>query len=359
MIIWASLCLLCTLATVLTFLVDTARFKYPERPVIFLAACYTIYSLAYVIRAATGPSMISCQHANTLHGQEQFIIQEGLESTWCIVVFLILYFFGMASALWWVILTLTWFLAAGRKWSHEAIEAHSSYFHLVAWALPAIKTIVILVMRRVDGDELTGMCYVGNYDDIALLAFVITPLLIYLAIGTCFILAGFIALFRIRRNLRGDGANLRKFEKLMAKIGVFSILYTVPATCVIACNIYEKMNMHKWREQAMNRQCDVTGEHDVNSGDCPLPGSLPTVELFMLKIFMSLVVGITTGMWIWSSKTFASWDNLCKRTKNRKPQGGVSYPHHPNPQYPDPRKQIQYQKCGTTPVPPKSVVSRV
>jgi hypothetical protein len=61
-----------------------------------------------------------------------------------------------------VILTVTWFLAAGRKWGQEAIEALSSYFHLAAWAIPAIQTIVILTMRRVDGDELTGMCYVGN-----------------------------------------------------------------------------------------------------------------------------------------------------------------------------------------------------
>lgn len=39
------------------------------------------------------------------------------------------------------------------------------------------------------------------------------------------------------------------------------------------------------------------------STDCTLEQSIPSVEIFMLKIFMSLVVGITSGMWIWSSKT--------------------------------------------------------
>lgn len=42
-----------------------------------------------------------------------FHMQEGLSNTGCAIVFLLLYFFGMASSLWWIILTLTWFLAAG------------------------------------------------------------------------------------------------------------------------------------------------------------------------------------------------------------------------------------------------------
>ncbi|KAL6088847.1 hypothetical protein STEG23_000708 [Scotinomys teguina] len=49
-----------------------------------------------------------------------------------------------------VILSLTWFLAAGMKWGHEAIEANSQ-FHLAAWAVPAVKTITILAMGQVDG----------------------------------------------------------------------------------------------------------------------------------------------------------------------------------------------------------------
>jgi DNA-binding response OmpR family regulator len=34
---------------------------------------------------------------------------------------------------------------------HEAIEANSQYFHLAAWAVPAIKTITILAMGKVEG----------------------------------------------------------------------------------------------------------------------------------------------------------------------------------------------------------------
>lgn len=318
-IVWASLCCLSTSITVLTFVIDTTRFKYPERPIIFLSMCYSIYSMAYMIRAITGPSAISCDRGRD--GTE-FLIQEGLESTWCIIVFLILYFFGMAGSLWWVILTLTWFLAAGRKWGQEAIEAFSSYFHLAAWAIPAIKTIIILTMRRVDGDELTGMCYVGNQDISALTGFVLAPLLVYLIIGTMFILAGFTALFRIRNDLKHEGTNIRKLEKLMAKIGIFSVLYTVPATCVIGCHFYERMNYQRWRNIAMATDCRVTGD---DKKDCTLDQSIPTVEVYMLKIFMSLIVGITSGMWIWSSKTVSSWKKCC--CSNRFTRGKSNSPN--------------------------------
>ena len=320
MIVWSALCFVSTSMTVLTFLADTSRFKYPERPIIFLSLCYAVYSIAYMIRAIVGPSAISC---DTAPNGERFIIQEGLQSTWCIIVFLVLYFFGMASCIWWVVLTLTWYLAAGRKWGQEAIETLSSYFHLAAWAVPAIKTIVVLTLRRVDGDELTGLCYVGNQDQLSLIAFVLVPLCLYLFIGTVFILSGFVAMFRIRKDLQQDGANIRKLEKLMAKIGIFSVLYTVPASCVIGCYFYELLNFESWQINAKNKPCRT-----LNSGElqCTLSQSIPTVEVFMLKIFMLLVVGITSGMWIWSSKTVTSWRNVVSKPFSR---NTVTQYHHP------------------------------
>lgn len=43
----------------------------------------------------------------------------------------------------------------------------------------------------------------------------------------------------------------------------------------------------------------------------------------MLKIFMSLVVGITSGMWIWSSKTVRMWKRW-RRVEGRKWKKGIN-----------------------------------
>ena len=291
MSVWAGLCFVSTLFTVLTFLIDASRFRYPERPIVVLALCYNIISIGYIVRLIAGRDAIACDTDS--QSGIRMLIQEGLDNTDCAIVFLLLYFFGTASSIWWVVLTLTWFLSAGLKWGHEAIQRHSSYFHLAAWAIPAVKTIVILVMRNVDADELISMCFVGNQSSETLMAFVIAPHIVYLAIGTSFLIAGFIALFRIRKHVRQDGLKTDKLEVLMVRIGIFSVLYTVPATCVIACYVYEYVNRQGWH----------------------LPGTdnHPSMVIFMLKIFMSLVVGITSGMWIWSSKTINSWRNFLSR----------------------------------------------
>lgn len=300
MSIWAGLCFVSTLFTVLTFLIDSQRFRYPERPIIFLSMCFHIYSIAFIVRLIAGRQSIACDGDS--QSEDTILIQEGLENTDCAIVFLLLYFFGTASSLWWVVLTLTWFLSAGLKWGHEAIQLHSSYFHLAAWAVPAIKTIVILVMRDVDADELTGICFVGNQNNQTLLGFAIAPLLVYLLLGISFLIAGFVSLFRIRKQVRSDGVKTDKLEVLMVRIGIFSVLYTVPATCVIACLFYEYANRDSWYFKGFSNS--------------------PKIEIFMLKIFMSLVVGITSGMWIWSTKTINSWKNfagkLCFRKRERK-----------------------------------------
>eukprot|EP00058_Branchiostoma_floridae_P013567 XP_002599055.1 hypothetical protein BRAFLDRAFT_122955 [Branchiostoma floridae] len=283
--IWSVVCVISTSVVILTFMIDSRRFRYPERPIIFMAVCYFFYSIGFILRLGLGRETISCD----MDRGEPYLIQEGLESTGCTIVFLILYFFGMASSLWWVILTMTWFLAAGLKWGQEAIEAHSSYFHLAAWAVPAVKTIVVLTLRRVDGDELTGLCYVGNQDQTALTWFVLAPLFTYLLLGTCFILAGFVNLFRIRKVMRHGGNSTERLEKLMSRIGIFSVFYTVPATCVVACYFYEQQNMSTWTTTAQEIPCNNN------------------------IAFLLLVGCFGTSLWICSNKTMESWQNFCNR----------------------------------------------
>lgn len=331
MSIWAGLCFVSTLFTVLTFLIDSQRFRYPERPMIFLAMCYNIYSIAYVVRLIAGRDSIACDTDSP--SKTRILIQEGLENTDCAIVFLLLYFFGTASSLWWVVLTLTWFLSAGLKWGHEAIQLHSSYFHLAAWAVPAIKTIIILVMRDVDADELTGVCHVGNQSTETLMGFAVVPLLVYLLLGTSFLVAGFVSLFKIRRQVRNDGVKTDKLEVLMVRIGIFSVLYTVPATCVIGCQLYEYTNRDKWYHG---------GYQDS-----------PSMVIFMLKVFMSLVVGITSGMWIWSAKTVNSWRNFAQRLSfsrnERKNKYEYSVPVHQYQQIPlKPNRTCRMEKSKRT-----------
>nr|NVI73928.1 frizzled 2 [Cucujiformia] len=241
-----------------------------------ILACYCLVAIGYLIRIAVGHEEVACEGP--------MIRYHFNGASVCSFVFLLVYFFGMASSIWWVVLALTWFLAAGLKWGNEAITSYSQYFHLAAWFIPAFQTIAVLLSDAVDGDPVSGICYVGNMNMENLRTFVLGPLVVYLLLGTVFLLAGFVSLFRIRKVIKkqgGCGPNSKtdKLEKLMIRIGIFSVLYTVPAIIVIGCHLYENALHDEWLK-SLACTCPTTSV--VTFREKPL------YSVLMLKYFMAL-----------------------------------------------------------------------
>ena len=79
----------------------------------------------------------------------------------------------------------------------ESIDAKSQWFHTVAWTVPSILTIVVLIMKKVEGDVLSGACFVGLWDHVALLWFVIVPLAVCLALGAVLLIVGLSSLVKV------------------------------------------------------------------------------------------------------------------------------------------------------------------
>ena len=312
---WSAVCAISTVFTLLTFFIDMGRFRYPERPIIFLSGCYFMVAIAF-FAGFVAKDGIACNDAMSEEAKKT--LTQGTKNEGCTVIFMMIYFFYMAASIWWVVLTLTWFLAAGMKWGHEAIENSSQFFHLIAWVIPAVKTIAVLVLTEVDGDELTGVCLVGLSSESALRGFVLGPLVVYFCIGTFFLLSGFISLFRVRSVLKNDGDKREKIEKLMIRIGVFSILYMVPAITVIGCLSYEQGNREKWRQSWLDAFLRERSKcFEVDGTTCPpFVGEIrPDFSVFLVKYLMFLIVGVTSGFWVWSTKTLGSWRRLYTRLK--------------------------------------------
>lgn len=294
MTVWSIVCFASTSVAALLFFVDTQRLRYPEQAIMILCLCYNFFSVGYILRIIFGRNAVSCASNND---SQSYIIRNQLDNPLCAFVFLFLYFFGMAANIWWVILTLTWFLAAGMKWGYEAIHCYTNLFHLVAWLLPVIKTVLVLIFHKIDGDELTGLCYVGNQDLLALAGFVLGPQFTYLIIGTLFLLVGFITLYRIRMALHKERVHkIDKLGRFIVRIGFFSLLTTVPAACFIATQFYEYTYREDWQYGRAK----------------------PNINMFMLKISMPLFVGIISGAWIWTSKATRAWRHFyVKRFKKQ------------------------------------------
>ncbi|XP_060722858.1 frizzled-3a isoform X2 [Tachysurus vachellii] len=296
------ICLSATLFTFLTFLIDMGRFRYPERPIVFYSVCYMMVSLVFFLGFLL-EERVACNKATAGHFRASTVTQ-GSHNKACTLLFMTLYFFTMAGSAWWVVLTVTWFLAAVPKWGSEAIEKKALLFHAVAWGLPGILTITLMALNRVEGDSVSGVCFVGLYDLTALRWFLLAPLALAVTAGVVLLLAGIVALNRVRMEIPLDKENQDKLVKFMIRIGVFSVLYLVPLLMVIGCFMYEQSYRPLWEITWVQEQCR---NYHI---PCPFKvekTSKPNVALFLIKYLMMLVVGIPSVFWVGSKKTCFEW----------------------------------------------------
>lgn len=133
-------------------------------------------------------------------------------------------------------------------------------------------------------------------------------------------MVGFVSLFRIRTILKHDGTRTDKLERFMVRIGAFSVLYTVPAGVVVACLFYEQLYHDEWTLGWQWHKCQIQEEpwvtYDINCppGIDPLnPPTTPPLFFFLIKYLNTLIVGVSTGLWVCTTKTFNVWRESFRR----------------------------------------------
>uniref|UniRef100_A0A7E4ZZM8 Frizzled-4 n=1 Tax=Panagrellus redivivus TaxID=6233 RepID=A0A7E4ZZM8_PANRE len=312
---WAGVCLCLSTFTVLTFLIEMQRFPYPERPIFFLSLCQAMVAIGFLTRVYYGQETVACDGA---------ILKSGsINIGPCMTIFGLIYYFGMAASAWWVVLSLTWVLAAVPNWSTEWITKYASYFHVFAWVVPAVQTVLAVGFQTVDGDSLSGICYVGNTNVDHLRYFVLGPLLVYFIVGVCFLTVGFLNLFKIRSSLKKTHPAVNhtsKLTQLMSKIGIFSVLYTVPAIFVILVLFYEQHYRPLWEQAQL---CPCAAQLRENRDTSTL--------LSMIKTASMLITGWTNAVWVFSGKTLTSWRRFlcccCFSAPTHQPLNSHNYQH--------------------------------
>lgn len=299
---WAWLCFLSTLFTLLTFWVEPSRFRYPERPIVFLALCYNLLSVAYIIRGAVGGENISC--VSQIDGPSYVPIRDALKNIPCTIWWIVRYYLGLASNAWWAILCGCWLLSAKNEWSSEALHNIAPYLHAAAWILPILFTGGGLLSHNVVADELTGLCQIS---DESALWLEVLPHTLLLLLGCIFGGIAGSALIRVRRAVRFAGRSATKLERLMTRLGIFALLYALPALGGLACVLHEASVKPRWRKLALLAALDCRTTQNCAPGPIYRAAGL---EITLLRLFLSLITGVTSGMWVWSNKTCRAWSKL-------------------------------------------------
>ncbi|OQV23182.1 Frizzled-7 [Hypsibius exemplaris] len=313
------------LFTLLSFLVDRQRFEYPERPLIYLALCSFVVCLVYVVgyflgdRVACSPVKVSStEHAPSdgKHRESITLITQGNDQPLCTLLAVTLYLFTLSGAIWWVNLTVSWYLAAGRKWANEAIKGVAHYFHCVAWIVPAFMAMGAYGMAGVEGDVLTGVCFFGLWDVRMMGFFVLLPLLVCLLAGCFLLLLGFVSLIKVRADLRKEDRAISKMRSYTLRIAVFALSYVLPMVVFVGALLHEYWTLDSWLLTWQDKYCAALGmpclsELAEYSSRKVWPEA--PVWAYLCKYMAILFVPLALLYWLVSQKTVTGWKRFCCR----------------------------------------------
>ncbi|XP_048519848.1 frizzled-4 [Dendroctonus ponderosae] len=308
--VWALACIASSLASLITLTLGGGRVCAP--PLVGLSLSYLLVGSGWAFRAFTGPTGSTCWTPDSAVLRPA----DGLPNLVCAFVFLLLYYFGMAANVWWVCLCAWWLARSSTSWSPERLRGLTSALHVCAWGFPALQTVIALVYRDVDSDELTGTCYIGNKNLFTLWYLALVPHFLYFCAGGLLLTIGWIFVLKapkLPRNslstplTQGQPRTERDF------LGALATLYVVPIFVVMMSYFIEYSDREKWL-----------------SGD-----QKPSMWFFLLlRHFMSLFMGISSVLWIWCEKSAQVWKSALKRLGPRfKPNKNTialkySVPHH-------------------------------
>lgn len=270
----SSVCFIFTLLSLVTFWAETTRFGFPEKPIIFLTLCYNLLSVCYLERIIFHDP----RSERLLDDKNDKIC---LSTSPCLASFITTSYLTLSAGTWWLIFGFCWYLTTNKKWSCEALEKKSGLFHVLAWILPIIPPISALLSSGVKTHELTGFCIAPGFTEI--------PTLGLLILGAFFTIMSVFSLKNLKTSWQQD-----KLTQVMTRILIFSALYLLPTISSIIISFYEVI--------------DIPIPKCMPGDSCRPPEKLSAIPT-LLKLSFILIGGATTGLWVWSKKTYDSCRN--------------------------------------------------
>ncbi|XP_041636732.1 smoothened homolog [Cheilinus undulatus] len=331
---FGTITLLCTFFTLATFLADWKNSnRYPAVILFYINACFFVGSIGWLAQFLDGArEEIVCKSDNTMRLGEP----SSSETLSCVTIFIIVYYSLMSGVIWFVMLTYAWhtsFKALGT--THQPLSGRTSYFHMVTWSIPFVLTVAILAIAEVDGDSVSGICFVGYKNYRYRAGFVLAPIGVVLVVGGYFLIRGVMTLFSIKSNHPGllSEKAASKINETMLRLGIFGFLAFGFVFITFGCHFYDFFNQAEWersfREYVLC-EANVTIASQTNK---PIPEctikNRPSLMVEKINLFSMFGTGIAMSTWVWTKATILIWkrtwcriigrsDNEPKRIKKSK-----------------------------------------
>ncbi|XP_070610602.1 protein smoothened [Erythrolamprus reginae] len=319
---FSSVTIFCTFFTLATFLADWKNSnRYPAVILFYVNACFFMGSIGWLAQFMDGArGEIVCRADGTMRLGEP----TSNETLSCVIIFVIVYYSLMSGVIWFVMLTYAWhssFKALGT--TYQPLAGKTSYFHLVTWSIPFVLTVAILAVAQVDGDSVSGICFVGykNYHYRA--GFVLAPIGLVLIIGGYFLIRGVMTLFSIKSNHPGllSEKAASKINETMLRLGIFGFLAFGFVFITFGCHFYDFFNQAEWersfREYVLcEANVTIASQTDKPAPDCEIKNR-PSLLVEKINLFAMFGTGISMSTWVWTKATLLIWKRTWGRLTGR------------------------------------------
>ncbi|NXI79046.1 SMO protein, partial [Rhipidura dahli] len=317
---FSSVTIFCTFFTLATFIADWRNSnRYPAVILFYVNACFFVGSIGWLAQFMDGArNEIVCRTDGTMRLGEP----TSNETLSCVIIFVIVYYSLMSGVIWFVMLTYAWhtsFKALGT--TYQPLLGKTSYFHLITWSIPFVLTVAILAVAQVDGDSVSGICFVGYKNYRYRAGFVLAPIGLVLIVGGYFLIRGVMTLFSIKSNHPGllSEKAASKINETMLRLGIFGFLAFGFVFITFGCHFYDFFNQAEWersfREYVLC-EANVTIATQTNKPipDCEIKNR-PSLLVEKINLFAMFGTGVSMSTWVWTKATLLIWKRTwCRLT---------------------------------------------
>ncbi|XP_056644172.1 protein smoothened [Diorhabda carinulata] len=307
--------MLSNIFTIATFVIDwkTAN-KYPALAIFYVNVCFCISYGGWLVQFLGSETRedIVCKKEGTLRKSEPC----ATENLSCVIVFVMVYYFMIAGLVWFVIFSYSWHMnslqALGKI--QDRVDRKRAYFHLVAWSFPLILTITTMAIGEIDGDYVTGICFVGFVTKAARAGLLLTPLAAAMIASGYIIVKGLLLLIKVKiesREIISEHSS-RKIRSNIVRMGVFTIFMIVFCVITFGYHHYIFENSSQWNKSLQDYiYCKLTSLSS-DSTHCK-QDSRPSVAMLQLQLLAVFGSGIAMASWVWCDATLHAWGRYIRK----------------------------------------------
>ena len=299
MAIWSLLCLLVSVVTFLTCILNYKAIKSPESPVYYIAFSYFFMALSCTVSVAVGKDSIICNPTVKNKLNESALVVDGMQIPLCWVLFSFNYFFTLCSWMWWALLNLEWLICSvksrsiGTKWRVCS--------HIVGWGVPIVFLLIALGTRSVGGDPILKTCWIRKYNEVP---YLIGPLLTIIVFSCIVIMIAFSRVTSLQRRFRDlelDQSEVYRITTLI-QVGLYCTIYLLPMGILLCCYWYEYWYRDQWEHSYIDCM--------HNTAACASQQK-PIFNVVKTKFAVTLIMGILSVAWIFRKSSTRAWRKVC------------------------------------------------